>query len=127
MKKKTPFATKFQATLLILLLCTFILMTQTVSQALFKVGLTALLFLGLLQVAVGNVNLSYDFKHAAKSLGIILCIVAAVFGASMILAPYFMDESFVNKFLWVLIIGTVVLFVLFILLGSRKSAKKSGR
>ena len=118
--KKTPFATKFQAGLLCVLLLTFILMTQTASQPVFKVGISMLLVLGLLQVAVGNVAYSYDFPTAAKTLGKILIIVASVFAVSMFLAPYFMDKKFVQVFLWVLIFGTAGMFVLFIVRGSAK-------
>ena len=124
--KKTPFATKFQAGLLCVLLLTFILMTQTASQTVFKVGISMLLVLGLLQVAVGNVAYSYDFPTAAKTLGKILIIVASVFAVSMFMAPYFMDKKFVQVFLWVLIFGTVGMFVLFIFLGSGKKQKKEG-
>ena len=124
--KKTPFATKFQAGLLCVLLITFILMTQTASQIVFKVGISMLLVLGLLQVAVGNVAYNYDFSTAAKTLGKILIIVATVFAVSMFMAPYFMDKKFVQAFLWVLIFGTVGMFVLFILLGSKK-IKKEGK
>ena len=122
--KKTPFATKFQAGLLCVLLLTFILMTQTASQDLFRVGISMLLILGLLQVAVGNVNYNYDFPTAAKTLAKILLIVVSVFAVSMFLAPYFMDKKFVQVFLWVLIIGTAGMFVLFILLGTPKKHKK---
>ena len=124
--KKTPFATKFQAGLLCVLLLTFILMTQTASQAVFKAGISMLLVLGLLQVAVGNVAYSYDFPTAAKTLGKILIIVASVFAVSMFMAPYFMDKVFVQVFLWVLIFGTIGMFVLFIFLGSGKKQKKEG-
>ena len=124
--KKTPFATKFQAGLLCVLLLTFILMTQTASQTVFKTGTSMLLVLGLLQVAVGNVAYSYDFPTAAKTLGKILIIVASVFAVSMFMAPYFMDKKFVQVFLWVLIFGTVGMFVLFIFLGSGKKQKKEG-
>ena len=124
--KKTPFATKFQAGLLCVLLLTFILMTQTASQPVFKVGISMLLVLGLLQVAVGNVAYSYDFPTAAKTLGKILIIVASVFAVSMFLAPYFMDKKFVQVFLWVLIFGTAGMFVLFIVRGSAKKQKKEG-
>ena len=124
--KKTPFATKFQAGLLCVLLLTFILMTQMASQAVFKVGISMLLVLGLLQVAVGNVSYSYDFPTAAKTLGKILIIVASVFAISMFLAPYFMDKKFVQVFLWVLIFGTAGMFVLFIVRGSAKKQKKEG-
>ena len=125
MKKKTPFATRFQAGLLCILLLTFILMTQTASQTVFKVGISMLLVLGLLQVAVGNVAYNLEFAQAAKTLGKILIIVAVVFGVSMFLAPYFMNKQFVQGFLWVLIIGTAGLFALFIALGSGR--KKEGR
>ena len=124
--KKTPFATRFQAGLLCILLLTFILMTQTASQTVFKVGISMLILLGLLQVAVGNVAYHYDFRQAAATLGKILCIVATVFAVSMFLAPYFMDKKFVQAFLWVLIFGTAGMFLLFIVKGSAKNRGKGG-
>ncbi len=125
--KKTPFAAKFQTVLLCVLLFTFLLMTQMVSQTAFKVGVSMLLVLGLLQIAVGNVAYHLEFGEAAIKLGKILLIIAAVFGISMFLAPYFMNKKFVQVFLWVLIFGTVGMFVLFIALGSGKKSRREGK
>ena len=118
--KKSSFAQKFQLVLLILLFCTFIMITQTASEAVFQVGIVSLIVLAVLQVAVGNINLEYNFRRWIIALAKILLIVFVVIGASMVMVQWFLDYSFVSAFLWVLIIATVALFALFIFLGSGK-------
>ena len=118
--KKSSFAQKFQLVLLILLFCTFIMITQTASKAVFQVGIVSLIVLAILQVAVGNINLEYNFRRWIIALTKILLIVFVVIGVSMVMVQWFLDYSFVSAFLWVLIIATVALFALFIFLGSGK-------
>ena len=118
--KKSSFAQKFQLVLLILLFCTFIMITQTASKDVFQVGIVSLIVLAILQVAVGNINLEYNFRRWIIALAKILLIVFVVIGVSMVMVQWFLDYSFVSAFLWVLIIATVALFALFIFLGSGK-------
>ena len=118
--KKSSFAQKFQLVLLILLFCTFIMITQTASKDVFQVGIVSLIVLAILQVAVGNINLEYNFRRWIIALAKILLIVFVVIGVSMVRVQWFLDYSFVSAFLWVLIIATVALFALFIFLGSGK-------
>lgn len=118
--KKSSFAQKFQLVLLILLFCTFIMITQTASKDVFQVGIVSLIVLEILQVAVGNINLEYNFRRWIIALAKILLIVFVVIGVSMVMVQWFLDYSFVSAFLWVLIIATVALFALFIFLGSGK-------
>lgn len=127
MMKKTSFAMRVQATLLILLLITFVMMMQTSSEMVFRVGAVALIFLSLLQIAVGNIDLSYDANHWIKALLKILAIVVIVFAVSMVIIPLFLNKQFVKVFLWVLILGTVALFALFIARGTRKPKSDGGR
>ena len=118
--KKSSFAQKFQLVLLILLFCTFIMITQTASKDVFQVGIVSLIVLAILQVAVGNINLEYNFRRWIIALAKILLIVFVVIGVSMVMVQWFLDYSFVSAFLWVLILATVALFALFIFLGSGK-------
>ena len=54
MMKKASFAMKFQTVLLLLLLVSFLLLMQTANETAFRVGAVALIFLSLLQIAVGQ-------------------------------------------------------------------------
>lgn len=125
--KNSSFAQKFQLILLILLLVTFVMITQQGSNSVFQIGLVAMIFLALLQVAVGNIDLTYNAKKWIFALLKILAIVVAVIGTSMLIVQWFLDRSFVTVFLWVLIVGTVGLFTLFIILGTRKKPGKSAK
>ena len=126
MMKKMSFATKFQTVLLLSLLITFLLLMQTVNETAFRVGAVALIFLSLLQIAVGNIDLSYNVRRWVKALLKIFAIVAVVFGTSMLVIPLFLNKHFVMAFLWVLILGTIAMFTLFIALGTRKPKQDEG-
>ncbi len=125
--KKASFAMKFQTVLLVMLLLTFAMMMQTASEMIFRIGAVALIFLSILQIAVGNIDLGYNVKSWIKALLKILSIVAIVFGVSMLIIPLFLNKHFVMAFLWVLILGTTALFALFIVLGTRKPKANGGR
>ncbi len=125
--KKTSFAMKFQAVLLLLLLITFVMMMQTVNETAFRIGAVGLIILSLLQIAVGNIDLGYDGKRWVKALFKILAIVAVVFATSMVIIPLFLNRQFVMAFLWALILGTTALFTLFIARGTRKPKSDGGR
>ena len=127
MMKNTSFAMKFQTVLLMLLLITFVLMMQTGNETAFRIGAVSLIFLSILQIAVGNIDLGCSAKRWIRSLVKILAIVALVFGTSMLVLPLFLNKHFVMAFLWVLILGTVAMFALFIALGTRKPRSNGGR
>ena len=124
--KKASFAMKFQAVLLLLLLITFVMMMQTGNETAFRIGAVSLILLSILQIAVGNIDLSYNAGRWVKTLLKILAIVAMVFGVSMLILPLFLNKHFVMAFLWILILGTVATFALFIARGTRKP-KSNGR
>ena len=126
MMKKASFAMKFQTVLLLLLLVSFLLLMQTANETAFRVGAVALIFLSLLQIAVGNIDLGYNGKRWVKALLKIFAIVVAVFGTSMLIIPLFLNKQFVMAFLWALIVGTVAMFALFIGLGTRKPKPTAG-
>ena len=122
--KKSSFSFKLQLVLLILQFATFILMAQTASHDLFKVGVIALIFLALLQIPIGNIDASYNAKNFFKALFKIVPIVIAVIGLSMYLAPYFLMREVVTVFLWVLILGTAAGFLLAIIKGTKPAKKE---
>ena len=113
--------------MLLLLLITFVMMMQTANETAFRIGAVALILLSILQIAVGNIDLGYDAKRWVRSLLKILAIVAIVFGVSMLILPLFLNKHFVMAFLWVIILGTVAMFALFIALGTRKPKSDGGR
>ena len=121
--KKTSFAMKAQTVLIFLLLLTFALMTQTAAQDVFIFGAIMMIVCSLVQIAVGNINLSYAFSRWVKALGKIGLLIAAVVGVSMAIVPMFLDKQFVRVFLLALILGTIGLFVLFIIRGTKKKAQ----
>lgn len=122
--KKASFSFKLQLVLLILQFVTFVLMAQTASHDLFKVGVIALIFLALLQIPIGNIDASYNAKSFFKAFFKIVPIVIAVIGLSMYLAPYFLMREVVTVFLWVLILGTVAGFLLAIIKGTKPAKKE---
>lgn len=127
MMKNTSFAMKFQTLLLLLLLITFVLMMQTGNETAFRIGAVSLILLSILQIAVGNIDLGFSASRWIRSLLKILAIVALVFCTSMLVLPLFLNKHFVMAFLWVLILGTVAMFALFIALGTRKPRSNGGR
>lgn len=127
MMKKTSFAMKFQTVLLLLLLITFVLMMQTANETAFRIGAVSLILLSILQIAVGNIDLGFSASRWVRSLLKILVIVALVFCTSMLVLPLFLNKHFVMAFLWVLILGTVAMFALFIALGTHKPRSNGGR
>lgn len=120
---KKSFALKAQIVMIFLLLASFVMMAQPCSQQVFVVGITLLIVAALLQVAIGNINLSYGPKQWLKSLLNILVIVEQVVLASLLLSPYFLKRQFIQAFLLVLIIGTAGLFALFIIKGSGTNSR----
>ena len=124
MMKKSSFAMKFQTVLIFLLLATFVMMMQPQSELIFRIGVITLIFCALLQIAVGNIDLSYDANRWVKALVKILAIVAVVFAISMTIIPLFLNKDFVRAFLWVLILGTIAAFTVSIIRGTSKPKNK---
>lgn len=88
MRTRQPFASMMQATLVGLMLLSFLLIAQQRSQALYHVGLVLLVVSTLMQIAFGNIPPSASFGRSMKLLALILAIIAMVFGLGIVLAPY---------------------------------------
>lgn len=124
--KNTSFAMKAQMILLVLLVLCFIMLTQQIFKPIYTIGGVLLTFFAMIQMAVGNIDLSYNFKLWINALVKIMLIIIAVFGISMVLAPLFLNKTFVTAFLIALIVGTVVIFGFFIIRGAGTENKSMG-
>lgn len=66
----------------------FLLIAQRASHVLFQVGLGLVIVATFLEIAVGNVPLEASARRAMLMIGLILAVVAAVFGLGILLVPY---------------------------------------
>ena len=89
--RNRPFAAKVQATLIVLMLISFILMVQRLSINLYRLGLLMLFISGFAQFAFGNISSTANFKQSIKFLVLVWAIIAAVFGLGIILVPYLVN------------------------------------
>jgi hypothetical protein len=124
---KPSFAYRAQIVLLLLLLLSFVFMTQTASQLVFQIGAVMLIVCAIAQIAVGNINISFNAKKWLFAFLKILAIIATVFGVSILLVPLFLNNDFIKIFLIALIAGVAAIFGIFIAIGTKeKSRKKRG-
>lgn len=86
-KARRPFAAKMHLTLVVLMLVSFVLITQQQSKVIFQVGLSLLVASALVQVVFGNVAPEAGFGRSMRQLAIGLLIVIAVFGLGVVLTP----------------------------------------
>jgi len=85
--RKKNFAEVLHAILIILMLLSFILITQQGSKIFYQIGFIVLVVSTFIQIVFGNVPPTANFKQSMKLLGIGLAIVVAVFVLGIILAP----------------------------------------
>ncbi|NIN00761.1 MAG: hypothetical protein GTO24_22570 [candidate division Zixibacteria bacterium] len=88
---RKPFATVMQATLVILLLLSFALITQQRSRILYQMGFVLLAASTFVQIVFGNVPPTADFKRSMKILGIGLSIIATIFVLGIVIAPHLVN------------------------------------
>ena len=86
--RKKNFAEVLHAILIILMLLSFILITQQGSKIFYQIGFIVLVVSTFIQIVFGNVPPTANFKQSMKLLGIGLAIVGAVFVLGIILAPH---------------------------------------
>ena len=89
--QRRPFASVVQAALVVLLIISFLLITQQTSKALYQVGFALLAASTFTQIVFGNVPPSANFRRSMKILGIGLAIIAAVFSVGILVAPYLVN------------------------------------
>ena len=87
-RRPLPFAARFQAILIVVLLATFLLILQQRNKQLYEIGLPLLVLAAFLQIAFGNIPPSTGF---VKSMGLLLLtwgIVAALIVVAVQITPY---------------------------------------
>jgi 1,4-dihydroxy-2-naphthoate octaprenyltransferase len=85
--RKQPFASVMHLALVILLLVSFVLITQQQSRSLYQIGFMLLVASTFVQIVFGNVSPSANFKRSMKFLGVGLIIITAVFALGIIVTP----------------------------------------
>ena len=85
------FTQRAQLSLIILLLIALVGIGQGFSFTIYKITIVAMVAIGLLQVAVGNIPPDASPARFAKFLGIFVAIIVALFGLSIWLAPVLVD------------------------------------
>ena len=86
-RTQQPFATIAKAALILLLLLSFVLITQQSSKAVYQIGLLLLIVFTLLQIAFGNIPATANFKQSILYLGIAAVIIGALVVFSIAIAP----------------------------------------
>ncbi len=89
--REKHFAEILHAVLIILMLLSFVLITQQGSKALYQVGFILLIISAFVQIVFGNVPPTADFKQSMKLLGIGLAIVFTIFILGIFLAPHLVN------------------------------------
>ena len=89
--RKQPFASVMHFALVILLLVSFVLITQQRSRTLYQIGFMLLVSSTFVQIVFGNVPPSANFKRSMKFLGVGLTIITAVFALGIIVTPFLVN------------------------------------
>ena len=88
---KQPFAAVMQGILVVLLACSFALITQQSSEILYRFGLLLLIASTFVQIVFGNLPPEANFKQSMKLVVIVFGIVTIIFGLGIILAPHLVN------------------------------------
>ena len=89
--RKQPFASVMHLALVILLIVSFVLITQQRSRTLYQMGFMLLVASTFVQIVFGNVPPSANFKRSMKFLGVGLTIITAVFALGIIVTPFLVN------------------------------------
>ncbi|KQT86158.1 hypothetical protein [Aurantimonas sp. Leaf443] len=89
MKHARSFPERLETTLILGLLAGILLIAQRYNLTLYKLGLSILVVSTLLQIAVGNLRKDASVGRSLVFIATVLAIVAAIFGAGILLVPYF--------------------------------------
>jgi len=89
--RKQPFASVMHLALVILLLVSFVLITQQRSRTLYQIGFMLLVASTFVQIVFGNVPPSANFKRSMKFLGVGLTIITAAFALGIIVTPFLVN------------------------------------
>ncbi len=83
-RPRQPFAATAQLVLIVLLLASFVLIAQQFSKDIYALGMNALIFFTLLQIAFGNIPSHFNLRQSV--LGVV--VAALIIGGIVILSIY---------------------------------------
>ena len=86
-RKDRPFAYRIQGVLIAALLLSFVLIMQTVSISIYKVGVVLLITATLIQIPFGNIPPETDRRKTLGMFAWMVLILIAVFGTGILVAP----------------------------------------
>ena len=89
--REKNFAEVLHAVLIILMLLSFLLITQQASKTLYQIGFIVLIMSTFVQIVFGNVPPTANFRQSMKLLGIGLAIVLTIFILGIIAAPHLVN------------------------------------
>jgi hypothetical protein len=82
-----PVGSTMQIALIVLLLICFAMIAQQIDRDFYRVGVTALIFLTLLQIAFGNISPEADLRQSITGVVITAVILGVVIWLSIALVP----------------------------------------
>jgi uncharacterized membrane protein len=83
----SPVGTTMQIALILLLLMCFVMIAQQVDRDFYRVGVTALIFLTLFQIAFGNISPEANLRQSITGVVITAVILGIVIWLSIALVP----------------------------------------
>ena len=89
--RNRPFAAVVQGLLVVLLLGSFLLITQQDSKPLYHIGFILLIASTLVQIVFGNLPPEANFKQSIKFTCMVFAIIASVFILGIFLAPHLVN------------------------------------
>ena len=87
---KTPFASRFQSVMIVVLIISLVLIAQQFSKTVYQIGIVMLIVSTFLQIGASNIDPKADFKESMKVMGTVMLIIAVVFTAGILLVPIFL-------------------------------------
>lgn len=87
MSKKSPFAARVQLLLVILMFGSIVLLSQTFTLSLYKVGLVVMGGTALSQIAFGNIDPNANFGRSMRQYLLYMTIIGVIFGLSILITP----------------------------------------
>lgn len=88
---KQPFAAIVQGILVILLVISFVMITQQFYESIYRMGFLLLIASTFVQIAFGNLPPEANFKQSIKLTAVVFAIIAIVFGLGIFLAPHLVN------------------------------------
>ena len=86
-----PFAAIVQGILVILLVISFVMITQQFYETIYRLGFLLLIASTFVQIVFGNLPPEANFKQSLKLTVVVFGIIAIVFGLGIFLAPHLVN------------------------------------